>query len=99
MVPSTMPSPSRGGKYSAALETYLSGGNAPKRFERARAALMERLPEPGDTIPIGDAIAIVDFRGPDAVIEIFRLIRSGNLRADLADRRSGDMSIVLRRLA
>ena len=99
MVDVTMQVRPRPGKHSSrALRAYLSGANAPRRYNAASAALLRYLPDLGDAITIEDAISIVEDRGPDAVISIFRLIEGGSITADVADNNSGDMSIVLRRI-
>ena len=99
MVTASMPTRSRQGKsISIALQTYLNGPTAPRRFGAAASALLGHIPDRGDTITIEDALAIVDARGADTTISIFKLIEAGVITADLADRTSGDMTIVLRRL-
>ncbi len=97
MVDECIAAPERVRKTSPAVSSFLIHDGRASRIRRARAALMDRVVEKGDAIELADALAVVEWHSPDAVLCIFDLLDSGHLVTDF--RSEEDKTIVLRRLA
>ncbi len=98
MVDVSIAAPERGRNVSPSVSSFLAHDVAARRHRRARSALLARVPASGDTIPIEDALAVVDWYDPAAAIEILSLLGDGQFIADFQDAEAGDRTIVLRRL-
>lgn len=98
MVDCNIVAPQRDGNCAHALSAYLVNAAEARRYRKARLDLLARAPMAGDTIPIEDAVAVLDWHAPAAIVEILHLLDRGKFVADFQNIEDGDRTIVLRRL-